>query len=223
MPVRVKDDSITRSMMLLCLGTAGVLALVQSQSMAGRFERRAMEASLANSVSSQQSLNVMEASVGSEPQSQPISKPVASEAGKPSPDEASQAADSKDTRLVVKLGDRQVQVYRNNQLLESYPIAVAKPGWETPTGTFQVLDMEKTPTWVHPITGVAVPPGSDNPMGAAWIGFISNGEGEIGFHGTNQEELIGEAVSHGCLRMRNEDVQALYAQVTPGTPVIVQQ
>ena len=107
--------------------------------------------------------------------------------------------------------------------MDSYAIAVAKPGWETPTGTFQVLDMEKNPTWVHPITGITVPPGSDNPLGVAWIGFLSNEEGEIGFHGTNQEELIGEAVSHGCLRMRNQDVKALYAHIGKGTPVIVEQ
>ncbi|MEL7333315.1 MAG: L,D-transpeptidase, partial [Cyanobacteria bacterium J06560_2] len=66
-----------------------------------------------------------------------------------------------------------------------------------------------------------IPPGPDNPLGDRWIGFWSNGEAQIGFHGTNQEELIGEAVSHGCVRMRNRDIKKLYELVEIGTPVEV--
>lgn len=126
-------------------------------------------------------------------------------------------------KLIVDLSDRKVSLYKGNQLQTEYPLAVAQAGWETPTGIFQVLNKEQDPLWVHPITGEEVAPGPDNPLGVAWIGFWTDGESEIGFHGTNQEELIGEAVSHGCLRMRNADIEAIYAQVTQGTPVIVQQ
>jgi L,D-transpeptidase ErfK/SrfK len=221
MPVRLEDDSIARSIMLLCLGTAGGLALVQWQIMTGRFDSSSYQISSSQiGERSQQSLAIIEQSVKS-PQ-QPTPQAVAKATTKPL-EPKSQPAENADSRIVVNLSERQVQLYRGNQLLDSYAIAVAKAGWETPTGTFKVLDMEQNPTWVHPITGIAVPPGSDNPLGAAWIGFWSNGEGEIGFHGTNQEELIGEAVSHGCLRMRNEDVRALYTQVAKGTPVIVEQ
>lgn len=128
-----------------------------------------------------------------------------------------------DTQLVVDLSDRIVHFHKGTQVLNSYELAVAQEGWETPTGSFQIADMERDPIWVHPITGVAVPAGPDNPLGVAWIGFWSDGKTEIGFHGTNQEELIGQAVSHGCLRMRNQDIEALYAQVTEGTLVIVRQ
>jgi lipoprotein-anchoring transpeptidase ErfK/SrfK len=125
--------------------------------------------------------------------------------------------------LVVDVSDRKVTLYRADRRIAAYPLAVAQAGWETPTGTFHILDMERDPTWVHPITHVAVAPGPDNPLGVAWIGFWTDGETEIGFHGTNQEELIGQAVSHGCLRMRNEDIEDLYAQVSKGTTVTVQE
>jgi lipoprotein-anchoring transpeptidase ErfK/SrfK len=124
--------------------------------------------------------------------------------------------------LVVDLSDRQVYLYRQSRLQASYPLAIGQSGWETPTGSFQIQAMEPDPEWVHPITGEVIPAGPGNPLGKRWIGFWTDGQMEIGFHGTDQEELIGEAVSHGCLRMRNDDVVALYQQVSVGTPVIVQ-
>ena len=208
-------------MMLLCLGTAGVLALTQWQIMAGHSDMGASQMiAQPDRERSQQSLVVLKQSL------QPFNTPNPQTAVNSTltPLEAKSETETKvDARVVVNLSERRVQVYQGSQLLKSYAIAVAKPGWETPTGTFKVLEMERNPTWVHPITGMAIPPGNDNPLGAAWIGFLSNEEGEIGFHGTNQEELIGKAVSHGCLRMRNEDVKALYSYIATGTPVIVEQ
>ncbi len=126
------------------------------------------------------------------------------------------------TQLVVKLSQRRVYVYRENKLQASYPIGVGKAGWETPTGTYHVFQMIRNPAWQHPFTGKIIPPGVDNPLGTRWIGFWTDGNNEIGFHGTPQEELVGKAVSHGCVRMRNRDVSRLFEQVEIGTPVIVQ-
>lgn len=42
-----------------------------------------------------------------------------------------------------------------------------------------------------------------------------------GLHGTNQPETIGRAVSHGCVRLRNEDIEKLYEMVPVGTPVFI--
>jgi lipoprotein-anchoring transpeptidase ErfK/SrfK len=212
-------------MMMLCLGTAGILALAQWQMMAAHFDRGASQmAALPDGARSQQSLVVLKQSL--QPPSNPDPQPAANSTLTPleakSEISPSERVAKTNSRVVVSLSERRVQVYQGTQRVDSYAIAVAKPGWETPTGTFQVLEMEQNPTWVHPITGSAVPPGSDNPLGAAWIGFLSNDAGEIGFHGTNHEELIGEAVSHGCLRMRNEDVKALYSHIATGTPVIVE-
>ena len=129
------------------------------------------------------------------------------------------------TRLVVDLSDREVHFYEFDKLVTSYPVAIGKDGWETPTGTFLVKEMRKEPAWYQPITGEVIPPGPDNPLGSRWIGFWSDGEDvhQIGFHGSNQESSIGEAVSHGCVRMRNGDIEKMYEQVREGTVVVVRE
>ncbi|MBD2083632.1 L,D-transpeptidase [Coleofasciculus sp. FACHB-542] len=138
--------------------------------------------------------------------------------------ETAQAASAWQSYLVVDLSDRLVYVYRDDRLQASYPVAVGQLGWETPTGSFQVLQMNQNPAWRQPITGEVIPSGAnDNPLGDRWIGFWSDGRHQIGFHGTNEEHLIGQAVSHGCLRMRNQDIRMLYQQVAKGTLVLVRR
>ncbi|GCL38469.1 MAG: L,D-transpeptidase [Sphaerospermopsis kisseleviana] len=132
-----------------------------------------------------------------------------------------QGSQSTQTEVVVDLSDHRVYVYRYDQVIASYPIAIGKKGWETPTGSFQVIHKEHHPIWKHPITGKIYEAGTDSPLGDRWIGFWSDGRNEIGFHGTPDTDLIGAAVSHGCLRMRNPDVRMLYEQVDLGTPVLV--
>ncbi|MDY7020170.1 MAG: L,D-transpeptidase [Cyanobacteriota bacterium] len=124
--------------------------------------------------------------------------------------------------LIIRLSDRRVYVYRQQQLLTSYPIAVGREGWETPTGEYKVIQKIQEPSWEHPFTGEIVPPGPDNPLGIRWIAFWTDGTNYIGFHGTPNEETVGEAVSHGCIRMLNQDVVLLFNKVTIGTPVIVE-
>lgn len=125
-------------------------------------------------------------------------------------------------RLVIKLRERRVYVYRGDRIEKSFPIAIGRRGWETPTGNFKVLHMERDPIWEHPLNGQVIPPGPNNPLGARWIGFWTDGRNYIGFHGTPNERLVGQAVSHGCIRMRNRDVEALYEMVKVGTPVTVE-
>lgn len=125
-------------------------------------------------------------------------------------------------RLVLKLSDRRVYIYLGDRIQTSYPVAIGKAGWETPTGTYQVRQLVRNPAWEHPWTGKIIPPGPTNPLGSRWIGFWTDGRNHIGFHGTPDEELIGQAVSHGCVRMRDRDVQSLFDLVTIGTPVTVQ-
>ncbi|MGH1396886.1 MAG: L,D-transpeptidase [Trichormus sp.] len=126
-------------------------------------------------------------------------------------------------QVVVDLSDRRTYVYKGDLVIASYPIAIGKKGWETPTGTFEVNDKQHDPIWRHPITGKVYPPGSDSPLGERWIGFWSDGRNEIGFHGTPEIHLLGAAISHGCLRMRNSDVRLLYDQVGIGTTVVVRE
>src|SRR4028118_1207882 len=137
-------------------------------------------------------------------------------------EEKAPASNAQDTRLVIKLSDRKVYLYRGNNVQVSYPIGVGKAGWETPTGTFKVIDMQRNPAWQHPFSGKIIPPGTDNPLGLRWIAFWTDGNNQIGLHGTPQENLVGQAVSHGCVRMRNRDILALFEKVSVDTPVIVQ-
>jgi len=125
-------------------------------------------------------------------------------------------------QLVLRLAQRRVFVYRNDQQVASYPVAVGKPGWETPTGEFQVIQMVENPTWQNPWTGEVTQPGPNSALGLRWIGFWTDGKDTIGFHGTPTVNSIGSAASHGCVRMRNEDVVALFSQVEMGTIVVVE-
>lgn len=124
--------------------------------------------------------------------------------------------------LVLSLKSRLLEVRVPGKTPVLYEVAVGQDDWQTPTGEFSVINKLENPAWQHPITKETIAAGPDNPLGTHWIGFWSDGQAQIGFHGTNQEDLIGEAVSHGCVRMRNKDVQALYKEVVIGTSVKVQ-
>lgn len=126
-----------------------------------------------------------------------------------------------ETRLVLKLKERRVYVFQGDKKVASYPVAIGKKGWETPTGQFQVIQMVEHPVWQNPWNGTIIPAGPNSPLGERWIGFWTDGKNYIGFHGTAGEHLIGQAVSHGCVRMRNKDVKALYQYIKMGTPVVV--
>ncbi|WP_225894686.1 L,D-transpeptidase family protein [Leptolyngbya sp. O-77] len=126
-------------------------------------------------------------------------------------------------RLVVDLSDRQVYFYHGDQIKASYPVAIGQDGWETPQGTFRVIDRQTYPLWEHPITKELIGNDPRNPLGTRWISFWTDGVHSIGFHGTNRDDSVGQAVSHGCLRMRNADIEALYDEVALGTPVTVRE
>lgn len=123
--------------------------------------------------------------------------------------------------LVLSLEERQLYVYRGDTVETTFPVAVGKPGWETPTGSFEVSHMLENPGWTNPFTNEVVSPGPDNPLGERWIAFWTDGEYQIGFHGTPNRDSVGQAASHGCVRLYNEHVRELYDLVDPGTLVTV--
>ncbi len=135
------------------------------------------------------------------------------------PSEAQKTAAA--TQLVLSLKSRLLEVRVPGELPVMYEVAVGQIDWQTPVGEFKVINKLENPAWQHPITKEVITPGPENPLGTHWVGFWSNGKAQIGFHGTNQEDLIGEAVSHGCVRMRNKDIQMLFQQVDVGTSVKV--
>ncbi|MEL6164880.1 MAG: L,D-transpeptidase [Cyanobacteria bacterium J06628_3] len=129
---------------------------------------------------------------------------------------------SEEVYLVVKLRTRKVHVYRGNALIKTYPIAVGKPGYETPQGAFNVFSKEIDPVFTNFKTGAVIQPGANNPLGSRWIGVWTDGKTQIGFHGTNRPQTIGRAASHGCIRMHDTDVIALFEKVEIGTLVRIE-
>jgi lipoprotein-anchoring transpeptidase ErfK/SrfK len=123
--------------------------------------------------------------------------------------------------LLLNLKQRRVYVYKGDKVIAKYPVAIGKKGWETPLGEWQVMEKIKNPGWTSFKTGEVMKPGKENPLGVRWIGFWTNGEDVIGFHGTPNIKSIGTAASHGCVRMYNRDVRALYRLVKVGTTVKV--
>ncbi len=126
-------------------------------------------------------------------------------------------------RLEVQLKRRRVVLYQGETVVKSYPIAIGRPGWETPKGTYKVLQKLKNPTWIHPLKkGVSIPAGDpENPLGRHWIGFWTDGKNWIGFHGTPNPASVGRAASHGCIRMYNKDIEEMYQKVSLGDQVKV--
>ena len=123
--------------------------------------------------------------------------------------------------LVVNLHLRRVYLFDRGLPVGSYRVGIGQPGWETPTGSFSVTNKLENPTWRHPLTEVEIRPSEANPLGDRWIEFLASDQGAIGFHGTNQLATVGQAVSHGCLRMSNADVRELYDWVEEGMSVRV--
>ena len=140
---------------------------------------------------------------------------------------------------VVMLRDRRrLLLLESGELRQAFPVAIGMPGWETPTGRYKVLEKIDNPVWVHPVSGDRVADQSSaNPLGSHWIGFHRDCRGRdahdgdqwitikgctsTGFHGTPHRWTVGRAVSHGCVRLLNENVSTLYGQVKLGTPVTV--
>jgi L,D-transpeptidase ErfK/SrfK len=185
------DPPIRRSVMLLCFGAAGLLLAAEWRMMRSRPE---------------------------------IVTPLqASRMGRLETilEQSSLAGIVRQTRLVIRLQSRQLEFYEGENLISRYDIAVGQADWETPVGHFAVLDMRRNPLWQHPITGEAIPTGPDNPLGTRWIGFAYDDGYHIGIHGTNQEDLVGQAVSHGCVRMREADIQQVFEEIAIGTPITV--
>ncbi len=152
----------------------------------------------------------------------PTVAPLPAEAVSETMPTAAVEATEQTVHLRLSLSDRKVYVYRGENIEATYPVAVGKAGWETPTGEFKVITQINQPGWTNPFTDEVMPPGPDNPLGDRWIGFWTDGTNTIGFHGTPNRESVGRAASHGCVRMYNEDIRKLFEVVALGTPVTVE-
>ncbi len=129
------------------------------------------------------------------------------------------------TVVTVSRAARTIRVFDGGKVVTTYKAAVGEPKYPTPTGQFSVQAMQKDPPWNVPnsewagdLAGKTIPGGDpDNPLVARWIGF----NGSVGFHGTKEAGSLGQAASHGCVRMDPADVKDLYERVQVGTTVYV--
>lgn len=116
-----------------------------------------------------------------------------------------------DRWLVVYRGARKFEFYVNGRVARTGKIAIGKVGTETPLGLFYV-QAKFDPTW--PVLGAYAFETSGYSKLSDWPGG-----GVVGVHGTNTPQLIGQAVSHGCVRLYNTDIQYLRSVVSVGTPI----
>ncbi|HWC98989.1 MAG TPA: L,D-transpeptidase [Candidatus Sulfopaludibacter sp.] len=117
-------------------------------------------------------------------------------------------------RIVVSIPDRKLAVIQDGKVVKVFSTAVGAPQSPSPTGSFKIILALENPTWYG--KGKIVPPGKNNPIGTRWLGINLKG---YGIHGTNVPTSIGHNVSHGCIRLRNHDVEELFTMVGEGDVV----
>ena len=104
-----------------------------------------------------------------------------------------------ENRIVVQIGLRRVQIFHRNTLVYQAKVAVGAPGRETPTGIDRGVFAEETSAYSK-LT--------------EWPGG-----GKVGIHGTSMPQLLGQAVSHGCVRVSNASALMLKRYAVLGTPI----
>jgi lipoprotein-anchoring transpeptidase ErfK/SrfK len=105
---------------------------------------------------------------------------------------------------------------RNGEVVKTYVVSTGKDN-STPIGTFKIVNKLENPTWYK--AGAVIPPDSpDNILGSRWLGFDLKG---YGIHGTTEPNNLGEQVTLGCVRMKNQEVEELFDIVPLGTEVII--
>ena len=118
-------------------------------------------------------------------------------------------------RLIVYRGAKKFEFWDGAKLVRTGKIAVGKPGAETPLGLFYVtwkFNPEIDPEWA--ILGAYAFETSAYSKLTDWPGG-----GIVGMHGTPWPSLLGQAVSHGCIRVHNDNIEFLRNRVPLGTPV----
>jgi lipoprotein-anchoring transpeptidase ErfK/SrfK len=118
-------------------------------------------------------------------------------------------------RILINIASRKLQVLNGNHVLYTTTVAVGAPGMETPVGHYYVQ------VRFHPddtFLGVFAFETSAYSKLTEWPGG-----GVVGIHGTSAPQLLGQAVSHGCVRMSNDAALVLKRLVPLGTPITIVQ
>lgn len=120
------------------------------------------------------------------------------------------------TTLVINTQTSKLALYYNNRLVKTFPIAVGKSD-ATPPGVYWIMKKEIDPAlyWY----GEYIPPRS--PINGLGTRFFQLSNPTYGIHGTTKPWEIGKRISHGCIRMFNQDIETIDAFINVGTKVIV--
>jgi hypothetical protein len=119
------------------------------------------------------------------------------------------------TRLVVDRGSLTATLFRNGKRVFHARVGLGRPQWPTPSGEFYIRNRLRDfkSSFYGPLafgTSARSSVLTDWPAG-----------GFVGIHGTDQPELLPGQVSHGCIRMRNEDILELGRLMPVGTPLTI--
>ncbi|MFH1593541.1 MAG: L,D-transpeptidase family protein [Candidatus Omnitrophota bacterium] len=104
----------------------------------------------------------------------------------------------------------------NGDIVKRYAVSTGA-NLSTPVGTFKIEEKLVKPVW-YTVGAVVDPDSSEYELGSRWMGLSVEG---YGIHGTRDASTIGQHITKGCVRMRNEDVEELYAIVPSGTTVTI--
>jgi hypothetical protein len=117
-------------------------------------------------------------------------------------------------RIVVCIPERKLALLEDGRVAKIYDVAVGAQVSPSPSGELQIAHRLSNPTYYKP--GVVMAPGPGNPLGTRWMGLGVRG---FGIHGTNRPSSIGNHACHGCIRLKNSDVEDLFARVRVGDRV----
>ena len=105
------------------------------------------------------------------------------------------------------------------EVLKIYHVSTGRDNI-TPVGTFKIASKIEKPVWYRN-GGAPIPSESpENELGSRWMGFDT--DSHYGIHGTLHPESIGQQVTAGCVRLKNEDVEELFDMIPVGTQVVIQ-
>src|SRR5260370_41712605 len=110
--------------------------------------------------------------------------------------------------VLVSIADRRLAVIEDGNVLAYFPVAVGAETSPSPAGEFEIVSRVANQSYYH--GGVVMAASENSPVGTRWIGLNLKG---YGIHGTNAPRSIGRAASHGCIRLRNRDVERLYGML----------